>query len=271
MSKVFAPWAVHLAAGNLALAFLIIAAAFLVMTPILCWFIYSPTTHTTAARSRTLAETTEHDPHVQIRLWMICFLYSLAGLGMLSLLSPLMQYVAAADNPSLTPTELASIGATLIAVASIGNSLGRLFWAWASDIIGRVNAFILLLASSAIAFLILPHVSSPMLFGTLLAFTIACYGGGFGTIPSLISDLYGPKRMSAVHGKVLMGWAAAGLIAPPLFGYMNDRFADQAATTAFYICAVVLLMSCGICVTLFKLHGAMTASPAIEHAAEDPA
>ncbi len=271
MSKVFAPWAVQLAGGNLALAFFYIGLAFLLITPMLCWFIYSPPTHTGAAATPTIAETTNHDPHVQLRLWAICFLYSLAGLGMLSLLSPLMQSVAAADDPSLTTKELAGIGATLIAVASIGNSVGRLFWAWTSDIIGRVNAFMMLLTSSAIAFLILPHVTSPILFGGLLAFTIACYGGGFGTIPSLISDLYGPKRMSAIHGRVLVGWATAGLIAPPLFGYMNDRFADKAADAAFYICALVLMLSCAICVSLFKLHVAMTAKPAVAHAADDPA
>jgi MFS family permease len=104
------------------------------------------------------------------------------------------------------------MGATLIGWTSLSNSLGRLFWASVSDKIGRVNTFVAMLSSAAVVFLILPHVDSPVLFSILLAYTLASYGGGFGTIPSLISDLYGPKRMSAVHGKILTGWASAGLI-----------------------------------------------------------
>jgi MFS transporter, OFA family, oxalate/formate antiporter len=270
MSKVFAPLAVQLAGGHLPLTFLLIGLAFGVITPVLCRFIYSPPTHTAVVRTPTVAESTRHSPHVQMRLWVICFLASLAGLGMLSLLSPLMQGVAAADNPSLGDVELATIGATLIAVASIGNSLGRLFWAWASDSIGRVNAFVALQLSAAVAYLILPHVSSPLLFGALVTYVIASYGGGFGTIPSLISDLYGPKRMSEVHGKILIGWATAGLFAPPLFGYMNDRFTEHAAIYAFYLSAVALLVASAISFSFLKLHNAMTTAPAMVTAADEP-
>lgn len=158
MSKVFAPLAVQLTGGHLPLTFLLIGLAFGVITPVLCRFIYSPPTHTIVVRTPTVAETIEHAPNVLMRLWLICFLFSLAGLGMLSLLSPLMQGVAAADNPSLDGVKLAAIGATLIAVASIGNSLGRLFWAWASDSIGRVNAFIAL-QLSAMALLLASAIS----------------------------------------------------------------------------------------------------------------
>ena len=271
MSMVFAPLAMRSAGGDIPLAFLAIAVAFLLIMPLTCRGIHDPSFTAPPGSAATVAETARHAVHVPARLILMCFLYSLAGLGVISLLSPLMQRVAALDNPQLGAAELAAMGATLIAVASVGNSLGRVFWGWSSDKIGRVNAFICLLGSSAVAFLILPHVTSPLLFGALLAYAVACYGGGFGTIPSLISDLYGPKRMSGVHGKVLVGWASAGLIAPLLFGYMKDAFPNHAADYAFYLCATVLMLACGLAVSFKQVHRRTTAIvPVLDPAEPEP-
>ena len=95
-----------------------------------------------------------------------------------SILSPLMQMVAKADNAALSPTDLIAIGGTLVAAASVGNSMGRLFWAWISDKIGRVTAFIGLLTSAAVVFLILPQVTNPTLYGVLLAYTVGSTAAG---------------------------------------------------------------------------------------------
>ena len=271
MSKVIAPYALQATQNNLPATFLVIGLAFCVVMPLACLGIQSPPSATGNGRPATVAETIQHGPAVQIKLWVVCFLYSLAGLGIISLQSPLFQKVASDSDPSLSTVALAALGATLIGWTSVGNSIGRLFWASISDKIGRVNAFIALLGTAAVAFLILPHVSSPFLYGCLLAYTIASYGGGFGTIPSLISDLYGPKRMSPVHGKVLTGWATAGLIAPPTFGWLMDKYPNDAATYAFYACATVLFLACILASTFAPLHLKTTAIPAIDHAADDPA
>lgn len=253
MSKVFAPFIMDLTASNIPLTFLIIAGIYAIIMSIACRYIYSP--HSANNNHKpTVADTYEHKKITRVKLWFICFLYSVAGLGIISLLSPLMQSVMSEKDPLLSTAELAAAGATLIAAASIGNSLGRLGWAWLSDHIGRVTTFILLLASSALAFILLPHITSPLLFGLLISYTIASYGGGFGTIPSLIGDMFGPKRMSAVHGLVLSGWATAGLISPLLFGHLYDVIPNNASTYVFYISATVLLISSFIVFTLTKLH-----------------
>lgn len=254
MSKIFAPIAMNLTSANIPLTFLIIAGIYAVVMAISCKYIYSPHFAQTASKKPTVAETINHQGIVKVKLWTMVFLYSFAGLGIISLLSPLMQAISGAKNPNLTTTELAAAGATLIAVASIGNSVGRLFWAWLSDIIGRVTTFVVLLSTSALAFVVLPHIASPILFGFLISYTVASYGGGFGTVPSLISDLYGPKRMSAVHGLVLSGWAVSGLIAPFLFGYMNDVIPDKAAYFAYYICAGMLFCGTILVATFYPLH-----------------
>ncbi len=254
MSKVFAPFAMQITSGSVANSFLLIAGTYAVIMGIACRFIYSPHAAVTGKHIATVGDTYQHATGVRVRLWLVCFFYSVAGLGIISILSPLMQNLTSAANPGMGSAELAAAGATLIAIASIGNSAGRLFWAWLSDIVGRVNAFVFLLGSAGITYLIMPHVSSPLLFSILICYAIASYGGGFGTIPSLISDLFGPKRMSALHGLVLTGWATAGLTAPTLFGFMNDRIPDQAANIAFYICAGVLLCSTLIVLTFKRIH-----------------
>ena len=271
MSKVIAPYSLTAANNSLPHTFLYIGLAFCVIMPLACLGIQAPPTANGNLKPATVAETIEHGPGVQIKLWTVCFLYSLAGLGIISLQSPLFQKIAGDGDPALSKAALAALGATLIGWTSFGNSVGRLFWASISDKIGRVNAFILLLATAGAVLLVLPHVSSPLLYGVLLAYTIASYGGGFGTIPSLISDLYGPKRMSAVHGKVLTGWATAGLIAPPTFGWLMDHYPNEAANYAFYSCATVLFLAAVLASTFAALHVKTTAAPGIDHAGDDPA
>jgi MFS transporter, OFA family, oxalate/formate antiporter len=263
MSKIFAPFAMKISSGNVAGAFLTIAVVYGVIMTLACQFIYSPHVAVSDQHVVTVADSYKHGPSIRVRLWLICFSYSLAGLGIISLLSPLMQSVSAAARPSLNPTELTAAGASLIAFASIGNSAGRLFWAWLSDIFGRIQIFVILLATAVVVYLILPHVISPFLYGALICYTIASYGGGFGTIPSLISDLYGPKRMSSLHGLVLTGWAMAGLIAPPLFGYLYDKVPSEAASYAYNICAGSLFVSMMIILSLKKHHARCITAVAI--------
>jgi MFS transporter, OFA family, oxalate/formate antiporter len=254
MSKVFGPKAMLFAGGNVAAAFLIIAVVYGIIMTLACRSIYSPHAAVSSKQVATVADTYEHLPNVRIRLWLTCFTYSLAGLGIISQLSRLMQDVSKAADTTISTEALAAAGATLIAIASLGNSVGRLIWAWLSDHFGRVNIFAVLLGTAGIAYLALPNITSPILFSVLICYVIASYGGGFGTIPSLISDLYGSKRMSSLHGLALTGWATAGLIAPPFFGYLYDTVPDHAATYAYYICAGSLFASMILVFSVKKLH-----------------
>ncbi len=254
MSKVFGPIAMSLASDNLPLVFFIIAIFYTVIMFIACNFIYSPSGVKSKNHKKTKGEIMEHGLSVRVRLWSVCFLYSVAGLGIISLLSPLMQDLQRAANPGMSAAAMAAAGATLIAWASIGNSVGRLFWAGLSDYLGRVNTFMLFMGTASLSYLLLPGITSPFLFTLVIIFAISTYGGGFGTIPALISDMYGSKRMSAMHGLVLTGWATAGLTAAPIFGLMYDALPGQAANIAFYICAVSLALATLMVFTLKGLH-----------------
>lgn len=269
MSKVFAPFAMKISSGNVAGAFLFIAAVYGVIMAIACRYILSPHAAVSNKHVPTVADEYQHLPGMRVRLWLTCFAYSLAGLGIISQLSRLMQDVSKAADPTLDAAKLAAAGATLIAIASLGNSVGRLIWAWLSDHFGRINIFAALLGTAAIAYLILPHVSSPLLFSVLICYVIASYGGGFGTIPSLISDLYGSKRMSSLHGLALTGWATSGLVAPPLFGFLYDKVPDQAANYAYYICAGSLFASMIMVLSMKAIHKHCTAPAPVKALKDD--
>ena len=48
----------------------------------------------------------------------------------------------------------------------------------------------------------------------------AGYGGGFSTLPSLLSDKFGMKNVSVIHGFALSAWAWAGLVGNHLGNYL---------------------------------------------------
>jgi OFA family oxalate/formate antiporter-like MFS transporter len=67
-----------------------------------------------------------------------------------SQLSPMAQEVL--KKTMTDPAQLAKAGGLVLAIASIFNGLGRLFWAWLSDGIGRRNVFITMFITQAVLY-----------------------------------------------------------------------------------------------------------------------
>ena len=57
----------------------------------------------------------------------------------------------------------------------------------------------------------------------LLIMVNAGYGGGFSNVPTLLSDHFGMKSISAVHGMCLSAWAIAGLTGNQMATYIVDH------------------------------------------------
>ena len=167
-------------------------------------------------------------------LWGMLFLNVSAGLGLISQLSPMAQDVIKKTSLGITPAELAIAGGTILAYASIFNGLGRLFWAWTSDAIGRRMVFIVIFVSQAILYIYLPQVSEQMLFTVLACYLLACYGGGFAVMPAFAADSFGPGYIGKVYGMMLTAWGAAGVVGPLVF--------SQIKGIALYVAAGMLLL-----------------------------
>ena len=174
-------------------------------------------------------------------MWIVFFFNIAAGISVISFQSPLLQDVWGLADPSLEPEVLAEYGARLIAVTSLCNGVGRLLWGLLSDRIGRVRVFQILLGSQVVVFGILMTETNPWIFSILVCYILLCFGGGFATMPSFVTDVFGTERMSAIYGAILTAWSAAGIFGPLYVGYLKDQYPDRAVTYCFLIGVVMLV------------------------------
>jgi OFA family oxalate/formate antiporter-like MFS transporter len=140
-------------------------------------------------------------------LWFMLFVNISSGISLLAIASPMLQ-----DKFPLIMTAVAA--AAVVGIISLCNGLGRLAWSSLSDFLGRpiVYSGFLLLQSGL--FLGLAFTKNPVVFQVLIFIIASCYGGGFACIPAYLSDMYGVKQVSAIHGCILTAWACAGVIGP---------------------------------------------------------
>ncbi len=182
-----------------------------------------------------------------LALWVLFFCNICAGIALIGFQSPLVQDLYLARDPLLREgPRLAALGATLIAISSLFNGIGRMVWAAGSDRIGRLNAFRWMLGTQVLVFIAMRWVTHPWLFGGLVCYVLLCYGGGFGTMPAFVSDVFGAARMARWYGAILTAWAAGGVVAPLVVAALKDRLGPGAADWAFGLAAGCLAVGWGI-------------------------
>jgi MFS transporter, OFA family, oxalate/formate antiporter len=202
-----------------------------------------PGAESAAARAPAGAELARHAGSRQFLLmWLVFFCNITAGVAIIGFQSPLLQDLWRKVDPELPAATLAAYGATMIAVSSLFNGLGRLFWGALSDRFGRGTTFRLILATQVIAFCALVVTRSPWLFGVLICYVLLCYGGGFGVMPSFVLDVFGSRLMPALYGCILTAWSAAGIIGPQVVARLKDECGPAASVYAFGLGAGVLTL-----------------------------
>ena len=169
-------------------------------------------------------------------LWSMLCLNVSAGLGLISQQSPLAQDIYKKTEGltgTLTPEQVAIVaaaGGACVAYAAIFNGLGRLFWAKISDNIGRKMVFLIMFATQAVLYVLVAQgfVATYWLFVIASCYLLACYGGGFATMPAFAADAFGPTYIGKVYGFMLTAWSTAGIIGP----YVFEAFKPQALMIA---------------------------------------
>ena len=249
LSKGLAPVLVVQTAGDLPLVFFGLGAVFAVILIPASLLMSNPPPVPAAAGSAAGGVQGSAEPESVgaylktgqfLLLWIVFFFNIAAGISIISFQSELLQEVWSLADPSLEPAVLAGYGATLIAVSSLFNGVGRLFWGLLSDRIGRVNVFRILLSTQMVVFGVLMTETNPWVFSVLVCYVLLCFGGGFATMPPFILDTFGARRMSAVYGAVLTAWAAAGIAGPMYVGYLKDTYPDRAVMYCFLIGILML-------------------------------
>jgi OFA family oxalate/formate antiporter-like MFS transporter len=165
-------------------------------------------------------------------LWLLLFLNTCAGISIISQEAPLFQ--------ELTKVS-AVVAASMVGLASIGNAVGRVFWAWISDLITRRATFFVMFVSQVLLFWFFPNIVTASLM-TIVAFVVLmCYGGGFGTMPAFAADYFGPKNVGPIYGLMLTAWGFASAFGPLLIAHMRETAGSYGG--ALHIIAGIMAIS----------------------------
>ncbi|MDX9827287.1 MAG: hypothetical protein RBT73_06025, partial [Spirochaetia bacterium] len=107
----------------------------------------------------------------------------------------------------------------------------------------------IMLGSQLAVFAVLALTGNPWIFAVLLCWILLCYGGGFGTMPATISELFGAGRMTVIYGVVLTAWAAGGVVGPQITAFIKDNFPERASSLSFIVGGVFVAL--GFLTSLF--------------------
>jgi OFA family oxalate/formate antiporter-like MFS transporter len=184
----------------------------------------------TARRDFTLAEALKS--WQWWALWLLLFLNTCAGISVISQEAPMFQELAKVS---------AIVAAGMVGIVSIGNALGRVFWAWVSDVLTRRYTFLVMFLLQAVLFWFLPSLASVGIITVVSFVILMCYGGGFGTMPAFAADYFGPTFVGPIYGLMLTAWGFASAFGPLLIAHM--RQASGTYATGLHVLAAIVLGS----------------------------
>src|ERR1700737_172910 len=146
-------------------------------------------------------------------LWVLLFLNTCAGISVISQEASIFQELAGAS---------AIVAAGMVGLASIGNAVGRVFWAWVSDLITRRATFAVMFVLQVLLFWFFPNIATVSLMTVVTFVVLMCYGGGFGTMPAFAADYFGPKNVGPIYGLMLTAWSFASAVGPLFIAHMRE-------------------------------------------------
>jgi MFS family permease len=157
-------------------------------------------------------------------LWLMLFLNVVAGILIVSNAVPIIRELI--SKGVTDPNAIKALTGTAIsayAFVAVFNGLGRFFWGAVSDRVGRNMTFALIYGAQVVIFFLLPNFHSVGLVLFAFAIILACYGGGFGTMPSFNADYFGTRYLGQNYGFIITAWGLGGLVGPYIAGAVKDR------------------------------------------------
>jgi len=127
-------------------------------------------------------------------LWLILFLNTTTGIAVISQEAPIFQELTRVS---------AIVAGGMVGIASLGNAVGRVFWAWTSDLVTRRVTFGAMFVVQVLLFWFLPQITASSIMTIVI---LMCYGGGFGTMPAFTADYFGSKNVGPIYGLMLTAW-----------------------------------------------------------------
>jgi OFA family oxalate/formate antiporter-like MFS transporter len=175
-------------------------------------------------------------------LWLMLFVNVVAGILIVSNAVPIiLELISKGVTDPAEIRRLSGTATSSYAFVAIFNGLGRFFWGAVSDRVGRNMAMVLIYACQVVIFFLLPSFHSVPLVLFAFAIILACYGGGFGTMPSFNADYFGTKYLGQNYGYIITAWGLGGLVGPFIAGAVKDKTGSFSG--ALMPMAVLLLVS----------------------------
>ena len=162
-----------------------------------------------------------------IGIWIMFYLNITCGLALISQEKMIIKCLG-----------LVGMVGVLSSVTAIFNAGGRLgFSAWADTFKDRNTIYKIIFILSIVAtglVIVTKGITNMgqntflMILVLILLFVVnAGYGGGFSNVPTLLSDHYGMKNISAIHGITLSAWAIAGLTGNQMATFIVNHFGEK--------------------------------------------
>jgi len=151
-------------------------------------------------------------------LWALLFLNVTAGIAIITEAAPIAQTVSGVS---------VAVAASLVSIISVGNALGRFFWAWLSDAIGRKWVFFVMFLLQAVLLVLLPVLGASFVLLSILAFVIVYY--------------FGSANVGKIYGLMLTAWSFGGVLGPLLISRVIDS--TDSYSLAFFILAGIMAAS----------------------------
>jgi len=213
----------------------ILAAGFFMQNPPVGWTPkgWTPTATQTAQRAK--ADYTISSALARWQwwaMWLLLFLNTSAGISLISQEAPIFQKLTSAS---------AVVAAGMVGIVSIGNSVGRIFWAWVSDAITRRWALAVMYFFQFGLFWLLPSLNSVAVITAVSFVILMCYGGGFGTMPAFAADYFGSKNVGPIYGLMLTSFSFASYFGPQLLVKMLGPVGSY--TRGLHTIAFIMLIS----------------------------
>lgn len=167
------------------------------------------------------------------------FLFLGFGLGTLSHQSVMVHHVAYLTDREFDPM----LGATVVGLVGIFGSLGKVFWGWASDRIGREAVYGLGMGCMALGIVVLSSVVDSSQIAGVYLYTMV-FGLGYGVFApmtsSIAADLFQGKRFGSIYGVLYIGSSTGSAFGPWVSGMVFDLTRSYTAALAMAVCAAIL-------------------------------
>lgn len=150
-----------------------------------------------------------------IGIWIMFYINITCGLALISQEKSIVKAIG-----------LAAFVGVISSITAVFNAGGRLGLSTLGDKLKDRNniykfIFICSIVATGLTILTRGFENSYVVIALVLLFVVnAGYGGGFSNVPALLSDHFGMKSISRVHGLVLSAWAFAGLTGNQLATYI---------------------------------------------------